>query len=629
MGRGWSFGERSATADRLGDPPAQAGGQTGDRRRRISRRFLSIAVATAVTALTIGAGSALAAQQVISTPGPINNIWLSDDLACQATHVGDTANEFYGGTNPGGCGTMLATGGTAYGPTTNSPGFSGTDFSPISQSPILGSGAASDPYRVVTTVHAGTTGIALQQTDSYVVGQEQYRTAIVVTNTNPFGVLATLYHAGDCYLQGSDSGFGAVDSVNSAILCTANANNSPPGRIVGFQALTPGANYQEGGYSTVWSGITSNGTQFPNTCDCTTFEDNGAGLSWPVALPPGASATYSLNTVMSPAGAVGAPPPTGPTTTKPVVNTGAASAPNSTSASFSGSVNPGGLQTTAVFQYGLDPSYAGGGPVNYTNQVAASPSPVGSDSSLHQVTGSAGGLVPNAKYHYRLVATNSLGTTYGSDQTIATTQGPPPPNPVLGKSFNMRATSGIMYVKFPGSESGGALTSTGPGFVPCLVTCHLPAGTQIDSRYGKFTVQSASGRKGQLFSGTFGGAIVQVSQANAGSDKGLTTFRLLLGAFPGAPNLKGCSTKASRAQASGGPVAQIASISSVYHSRSRGRYRTRYGRASGSSLGTQWDTIVSCAGVRFKVFKDTVVVNDSARHKIVSVTAGHSYLAKR
>jgi hypothetical protein len=161
------------------------------------------------------------------------------------------------------------------------------------------------------------------------------------------------------------------------------------------------------------------------------------------------------------------------------------------------------------------------------------------------------------------------------------------------------------------------------------VTCHLPAGTQIDSRYGKFIVQSASGKKGKLFSGTFGGAIVQVSQANKGSDKGVTTFRLLLGAFPGAPALKGCSNKTSRDAASGGPVAQIASISSVYHSRSRGRYRTRYGRASGSSLGTQWDTIVSCAGVRFKVFKDTVVVNDSARHKIVSVTAGHSYLAKR
>jgi hypothetical protein len=184
-----------------------------------------------------------------------------------------------------------------------------------------------------------------------------------------------------------------------------------------------------------------------------------------------------------------------------------------------------------------------------------------------------------------------------------------------------------MYVKFPGSGAGGSLSATGPGFVPCLVTCHLPTGTQVDSRFGKFKLSSASGKKGQRFSGTFGGAIVSVSQVKSGRDKGLTTFKLMLGTFPGAPSLKGCSTKA--ANQGGGPVAEIASLSSAYHSSSHGRYRTRSGRSSGSSSGTQWDTINRCNGVLYKVFRGTVVVNDGARHKIVVVRAGQSYLAKR
>jgi hypothetical protein len=206
--------------------------------------------------------------------------------------------------------------------------------------------------------------------------------------------------------------------------------------------------------------------------------------------------------------------------------------------------------------------------------------------------------------------------------------GGPPKPPVLGKSFNISPVSGKVYVKVPGSRSG-AVPGTGPGYVALTAVQSLPAGSQIDSRFGNFKLTSATGKKGNLFSGTFGGAIVSVSQVNSGREKGLTTFKLLLGAFPGAPNLKGCSTKAGRAPAGGGPVAEIASLSSVYHSRSHGRYRTRSGRSSGSSSGTQWDTINRCNGVLYKVFRGTVVVNDGARHKIVSVTAGHSYLAKR
>ena len=46
------------------------------------------------------------------------------------------------------------------------------------------------------------------------------------------------------------------------------------------------------------------GSQLPfdNTCTCTTELDNGAGLSWPLSLAAGASATFAHDTVFSPSG---------------------------------------------------------------------------------------------------------------------------------------------------------------------------------------------------------------------------------------------------------------------------------------------------------------------------------------
>src|SRR5207302_3308555 len=115
-----------------------------------------------------------------------------------------------------------------------------------------------------------------------------------------------------------------VDSVGHGIYCSANANNSPPARVVGFAPITPGSSYDEGFYATVYSRVTSTAAPFPNTCDCTILQDNGAGLSWPIAVSPGGSATISLSTVMSPTGALGS--------AKPTANTGAPSVQSSTSA---------------------------------------------------------------------------------------------------------------------------------------------------------------------------------------------------------------------------------------------------------------------------------------------------------
>ncbi len=110
----------------------------------------------------------------------------------------------------------------------------------------------------MTTVASGG-GATVTETDSYVNGQNSYHSQISVSGAAGG---SQLYHAGDCYLAGSDIGYGAQDS-GPTILCTQNANNSPPGRYIGFVARTAGANFLETFYNSVWS-ATDGGAAFPN-----------------------------------------------------------------------------------------------------------------------------------------------------------------------------------------------------------------------------------------------------------------------------------------------------------------------------------------------------------------------------
>src|SRR5205823_14156328 len=119
-----------------------------------------------------------------------------------------------------------------------------------------------------------------------------------------------VYRAGDCYLQNSDIGFGFA--TGGAVGCSANANNTPPGRIEEWFPITGGNNFTEDGYSTVWGQIAAQGP-FPNACgQCTNQLDNGAGISWGFTLAPGASTTFSHYTTFSPTGRAGPPPPAAP-----------------------------------------------------------------------------------------------------------------------------------------------------------------------------------------------------------------------------------------------------------------------------------------------------------------------------
>src|SRR5215212_3407426 len=99
---------------------------------------------------------------------------------------------------------------------------------------------------------------------------------------------------------------------------------------------------------------------------------------------------------------------------KPAANTGKASNLSPTAATVAGSVNPNGLVTTWYFQYGKTNKYGTRTPAQ----------DAGSGSKAVAVSSTLTGLTPKTTYHYRLVATNSAGSTQGADRTFKTPQQP-------------------------------------------------------------------------------------------------------------------------------------------------------------------------------------------------------------
>ena len=94
----------------------------------------------------------------------------------------------------------------------------------------------------------------------------------------------------------------------------------------------------------------------------------------------------------------------------PTAVTNGATNISTTTATLNGTINPNGLNTNYYFEYGTSTSYGStkAGTTGF------------SGSTNVNVSGSITGLNPNTTYHYRIVATNSAGTSNGSDVTFLT-----------------------------------------------------------------------------------------------------------------------------------------------------------------------------------------------------------------
>jgi hypothetical protein len=178
----------------------------------------------------------------------------------------------------------------------------------------------------------------------------------------------------------------------------------------------------------------SSGSPAKLTCDLGLLAPGAAATVQLVVAEANAGAVTNTATVTDDEGSsvssaattqVAAPPvltstPPAVTIAAPVATTGAVSAVAKTTATLSGVVTPGGQPTGFFFQYGLSSSYGDTTTVAHT----------GSDPQA--VLAALSGLSPVTTYHYRLVAINDSGTSYGADASFKTPGNPPPGKVLLG-----------------------------------------------------------------------------------------------------------------------------------------------------------------------------------------------------
>jgi hypothetical protein len=96
----------------------------------------------------------------------------------------------------------------------------------------------------------------------------------------------------------------------------------------------------------------------------------------------------------------------------PGANTQGATEVKGTSAILGGSVNPNGQTTTYQFEYGLTESYG--------SNVPATPKSAGAGATAVGASETLKSLTPSTTYHFRIVAENAIGQTFGEDGTFTT-----------------------------------------------------------------------------------------------------------------------------------------------------------------------------------------------------------------
>ena len=129
----------------------------------------------------------------------------------------------------------------------------------------------------------------------------------------------------------------------------------------------------------------------------------------------------------------------------PVVITNPATLIASFSATLNSLVDPHGLTTTVYFQYGPTTSYG-----------STTSGQTKSGNTYQSVSANVGGLGASTTYHFRIVATNSGGTRYGSDSTFTTLSATGPPVVATNPATNIAGSS----ARLNGTVDPHGLTTT-------------------------------------------------------------------------------------------------------------------------------------------------------------------------
>ena len=193
----------------------------------------------------------------------------------------------------------------------------------------------------------------------------------------------------------------------------------------------------------------------------------------------------------------------------PVVITNLASYIASFSARLNGSVDPHGLTTTVYFQYGTTTSYG------LTSAIQSK-----TGNTYQNVSANIGGLTANTTYHFRIVATNSSGTRYGSDRIFTTVSATGPPVVITNPASYIASFS----ARLNGSVDPHGLTTT--VYFQYGTTTSYGLTTAIQSKTGNTYQNVAATIGGLTASTTYHFRIVATNSSGTryGSDRTFTTL---------------------------------------------------------------------------------------------------------
>ncbi len=236
----------------------------------------------------------LAPTANVTIAGSPLTIDIGDDTRMQVhnTNVPGGTGQFYPpGSLLGNSGvwiSLVPSGGVLYGP------FLGTAYTPVSLSPVTGTGTAIDPFTVVIVENAGT-ALVLTETLTYVNGSQTLGISLNIAagQTPPTGGYSVFIGA-DLYLAANDAGFpyavpGAAAGSHAAdSTCTQQLQYT-----IAFLGTTPAQAYTADGYSAVFSQIAASALTNNIAPGCL---DDGAALQWNVAT---AGAPTTINTGVS------------------------------------------------------------------------------------------------------------------------------------------------------------------------------------------------------------------------------------------------------------------------------------------------------------------------------------------
>jgi plastocyanin len=201
------------------------------------------------------------------------------------------------------------------------------------------------------------------------------------------------------------------------------------------------------------------------------------------------------------------PPPT-PTPT-PAVTTNPATNVASFSATLNGSVNPRGSTTTVDFQYGLTTSYG-----------STTPAQTQTGNTVRAISANITGLMASHVYHFRIVAHNGGGTSFGADRTFTTLTATGPP--VV--STSPATLIGSFSATLNGSLDPHGLTTT-VSFQYGTTTSYGST-TAIQSRSGSTYLNISANISGLMANTTYHFRIVATNSAGTrmGGDRTFTTL---------------------------------------------------------------------------------------------------------